>query len=73
MKQKEVEKLRLQYESVLMNIKGVTAIGTSLCNEETTCLKIYTCIPTDQILPLLPEELKKYPIELEFVGDIKTQ
>jgi len=69
----EVENLRLQYESELMNIKGVTAIGTALCKNEEICLKIYTCLPTDQVFPLIPEDLKKHHIELEFIGTIKAQ
>lgn len=68
-----IENLRAQYESTLMDIKGVTAVGTGLCKGDTTCLKIYTCIPIDQVFPLIPEELKEHHIELEFIGNIKTQ
>ncbi|MCK5681567.1 hypothetical protein KAI46_12230 [bacterium] len=71
--QQEVEGLRIKYESVLMGIKGVVGIGIGLCENGRSCLKIYTSLPTDEVLPLIPKELKKCDIELEFVGEIKTQ
>ncbi|MCD6347249.1 MAG: hypothetical protein J7L96_07505 [Bacteroidales bacterium] len=71
--QQEIEGLRIKYESVLMGIKGVVGIGIGLCENGRSCLKIYTSLPTDEVLPLIPKELKKCDIELEFVGEIKTQ
>lgn len=70
---KELEELRLKYESALMDTKGITGIGIGICKDGRSCLKIYTSLPPDQVLPLIPEELKKYDIELEFVGEIKAQ
>lgn len=69
----EPEKLRVKYESALMEIPGITGVGIGLCQNEQSCLKIYTSVPAEQVLPLLPKELKTCNFELEFIGEVKAQ
>lgn len=56
-----------------MAIPGVTGVGTGMSSAGKTCLKIYISVPTEQVFPNLPVEIKDIEYELEYIGEIKAQ
>ena len=56
-----------------MAIPGVTGVGTGMSSAGKTCLKIYISMPTEQVFPNLPVEIKDIEYELEYIGEIKAQ
>ena len=69
----KIEQFRSQYELHLMAIPGVTGIGTGMSSAGKICLKIYISMPTEQVFPNLPVEIKDIEYELEYIGEIKAQ
>lgn len=68
-----IENLRAQYEDELMRVDGVVSISVGLCGDRP-CLKVGTSEPVEDVRPRLPESLRQHDdVELEFIGEIKTQ
>ena len=69
----KIESLRSTHDDSIMAIPGVVSVATGLSKNGKPCIKIGTSVPTKQVEPLLPEELSKENVELEYLGDIKAQ
>ncbi len=71
--QNKIENLRAQYDPLLMSIDGVVSVGTGLGKTGRPCLLIGTSIPPEQIRQKLPEELFQVDVELQYMGNIRSQ
>lgn len=70
---RQIEKVRAEYESQLMNIDGVVSVSIGTGESGKPVLKIGTSVPPEQVRAKLPEQLLEASAELEFVGDIRAQ
>ena len=70
---KDIESLRIEYEPRLMQIEGVEGVGFGIREDGKKSLKIYISRPKEEILPILPDILKREDVELEFIGEVKAQ
>ncbi len=68
-----IESLQAQYQDELMKIDGVVAISIGLCPDGTRCLKIGTSRPVDEVREALPSSLDRPDVEVEHIGEIRSQ
>ena len=68
-----IDSLQIQYQDELMNIDGVVAVSIGLCVDGTRCLKIGTSRPVDTVRAALPASLTRPDVEVEFIGEIRSQ
>ncbi len=68
-----IERVRAVHDAEIMAIPGVVSVATGLDDEGRPCLKIGTSTPVENVRPFLPEELQEVNVELEYVGEIRSQ
>lgn len=68
-----VDSLLTQYQDELMKIEGVVAVSIGQCADGTPCLKIGTSQPAEKVRELLPASLSRADVEVEFIGEIRSQ
>jgi hypothetical protein len=68
-----IESLQIQYQDELMRIDGVVAVSIGLCADGTRCLKIGASRPVDEVRAALPALLERPDVEVEHIGEIRSQ
>jgi hypothetical protein len=68
-----VEQIRMDYESQIMAIAGVVMVSTGTCASGNPCLQIGTSLPIEVVRVKLPEAIFQIEVEIEYLGEIRTQ
>jgi hypothetical protein len=69
----KIEKIRAQYETLIMAVDGVISVATGLGAGGKPCLQIGTSLPPEKVRPRLPAAIFDVDVEVNYLGTIKAQ